>query len=168
MRNSRIQQAIAKLPQSVHVTAASLEENHGKRVAADYLKTQIMAIDPTIKFKVGLAEPEKQIKVERSRIYGTRSTCRIIGCSVPSIRAEDGKRYVSRVLFARALGWHDKLLTGIPEASPKARRLKAAGYSFQEFMGSYRGCRKPQVCITIEDARIAAGVFGIGERQNAA
>lgn len=158
MTNPKLQIALDRLPQSVHATAAAIQDNHGKRQAANYLKTQLRIVDPSLEFKAKLTPTEK-LAGRRADITGQKSQTQIEGIQVGSILS-GSTHWIPIIWLCRAMGWNEKRVFRIGSRTDKAR-FEAAGYSEKILKGYCKGLKGNYNCISCSDAAALIQVWGV-------
>jgi hypothetical protein len=166
--NERLQKAYDQLPTEIKETAEKLLKTCGKEPAKNYLKQHILRLNPGCRF----AKPLPKLKASGkgsskvvSVVQGEKESFCIAGKIVPGMRTPEGDELVSRIQLCNVMGWHRKRLAAIPAGSPKAEKLIAAGYSFEEFKRSVSG--KTSIYIPLADAHIAIAVLSKDTRRAA-
>jgi hypothetical protein len=165
--NERLREAYEQLPPEIKETAERLFETSGREPAKNYLKQHILRLNPGCRFAKPLPKQSsgKDSDKSISIVQGEKESFRISGRIVSGMRTPDGDALVSRIQLCSAMGWHRKMLSNIPAGSPKAKKLIAAGYSFEEFKRSVSG--KTSIYIPLLDAQIAVSIFSKEARRAA-
>jgi hypothetical protein len=160
--NDTLKEALARLPQAIKDRADSLFEAHGEDAAKVYLKQQILLQNPGCKFAKPIPNPKAEPRVtDHTLVTGSKVSFGVSGKIIPGVKTTDGEVLVSRARLCEAFGWDQKRLTRIPAKSPKAQRLTAHGYTFEEFKLVVRGKPQNPTYISLPDAKAAVEVFGV-------
>ena len=160
--NDTLKKALAKLPQDIKDRAESLFQEHGRSAAKTYLKQQILQQNPGCKFAKPIPNPKAEARVTgHTLVTGSKVSLGVSGKIIPGAKTIDGVVLISRARLCEAFGWDQKRLTRIPAKSPKAQRLAAHGYTFEEFKLVVRGKPQNPTYISLPDAKAAVEVFGV-------